>query len=260
MTNEIHPTAIIHQGAELDGVSVGPFCVVGEKVRLGRGCKLISHVHIDGDTQLGTENVIHPFAAVGGPPQDLKYAGEPTKVIIGNRNHIRESVTIHRGTHTGETRIGDDCLFMAYSHVAHDCVIGNHVVLANCASLAGHVEVHDWAVLGGLSAVHQFCRVGTRAFLSGGTMIGQDAPPYCIAEGRRGGLAGVNVIGLQRAGYSPERVTTIKRVYKAYYVKGTPKAERLAGLDPTATPDTKIFLDFVRDSKRGVLFPIRDAE
>jgi UDP-N-acetylglucosamine acyltransferase len=257
--NEIHPTAVVAKGAELDGVHIGPFCIVGEKVRIGKGSRLLSHVSIDGDTALGPDNVVFPFTSLGAAPQDLKYGGEASRVRIGTGNQIRESVTIHRGTESGhmETRVGDHCMIMAYAHIAHDCVVGNRVVLANGVQLAGHVVVDDFATLGGLAAVHQFSRVGTRAFVSAGSMLALDAPPYCIAEGRRAKIAGINIVGLQRAGFDAERITAIKRVYKEFFAPGRSKEERLADLTPNATADVLVFLDFIRASKRGVMFPLR---
>ena len=257
--NEIHPSAVVAKGAELDGAHIGPFCIIGDMVRIGKGTRLISHVFVDGDTTFGPDNTIFPFASIGAAPQDLKYGNEASRVRIGAGNQIRESVTIHRGTESGhmETRIGDHNMIMAYAHIAHDCVVGNRVVLANGVQLAGHVEVADHVIMGGLAAVHQFCRVGTRAFVSAGSMMSLDAPPYCVAEGRRAKIAGLNVIGLQRAGFDKERLSAIKRVYKDYFAPGRSKEERLAALTPGATPDVMVFLDFIRASQRGVMFPLR---
>lgn len=257
--NSIHPTAIVESGAELEGVIVGPYCIVRAGARIGKGSELIAHIYIDGHTVMGENNVIYPFASIGMQPQDLKYRGEPSRVVIGDRNQIRESITIHRGTASGqmETRIGSDCLLMAYSHVAHDCTVGDHVVMANAAALAGHVEVHDYAILGGLSAVRQFCRVGTRAFLTAGSMIGLDAPPYCVAEGRRAGLAGINIEGLKRAGHDTEEIAGIKRAYKELFAHGRTLNEGLAVIAQDEQPLVKRFSDFVRASSRGVLHPLR---
>lgn len=255
--NEIHPTAVVAKGAELDGATIGPFCVIGDKVRVGKGTTLMNHVFVDGDTTLGPDNVVFPFASIGAAPQDLKYGNEASRVRIGSGNQIRESVTIHRGTESGhmETKIGDHNMIMAYAHIAHDCIVGNRVVLANGVQLAGHVEVDDHVIMGGLAAIHQFCRVGTRAFVSAGSMLSLDVPPYCVAEGRRAKIAGINVIGLQRSGYNAERVTAIKRCFKAFFAPGKTKEERLNELTPNATADVLVFLDFIRKSKRGVIFP-----
>lgn len=260
--NEIHPTAIVDKAAELDGVFVGPFCVVGPKVKIGKGSRLISHVSIDGDTVLGTENIMYPFSALGHPPQDLKYANEPTRTRIGNSNQFRESATVHRGTPSGhqETIIGSGGLFMANSHVAHDCIVGDHVVLANCASLAGHVEIDSYAILGGLTAVHQFCKVGTRAFLSGGTMVNMDVPPFTLAEGRRQGLAGLNSVGLRRAGYSAERISNVKRIYKEFFKQGALRDESLAALQAIGGEDAQTWISFIKRSKRGLLRPLIDID
>ena len=262
MKNEIHSTAIVDPKAELEGVFVGPFCIVGPQVRLGEGTRLVSHVSIEGDTWLGKQNVVYPFATIGHPPQDLKYSNEPTRVRIGDRNQIRESVTIHRGTPSGhsETKIGSDGLFMANCHVAHDCIVGDHVIMANCASLAGHVEIDSHAILAGLTAVHQFCKIGERAFLSGGTMVAMDVPPFCTAEGRRMGLAGLNTVGLRRAGYNAERIATVKKIYREFFKLGVLREEALAKLTEIGGPDAQTWLAFAKRSTRGILRPLLDLE
>jgi len=256
--NQIHETAVVEPGAELEGVTVGPYCVVRSGVKIGSGTTLVAHVYIEGKTTIGQDNVIYPFASIGMRPQDLKYHGENSTVVIGDRNHIRESATIHRGTEQGrmETRIGNDCLLMAYSHVAHDCLVEDYVILANSSTLAGHVSVYSHATLGGLTAVHQFSRIGAYAFLSGGTMVGLDVPPYCIAEGRRGGLVGINSVGLKRAGFSQERMSAIKRAYREFFKQGGTVEEACLLLEQEKQPDVQLFIDFVRHSQRGITRPL----
>ncbi|MEJ5299756.1 MAG: acyl-ACP--UDP-N-acetylglucosamine O-acyltransferase [Thermodesulforhabdaceae bacterium] len=220
---QIHPTAIIHDGAEIgEGTVVEPYAIIGPKVILGRRNRVGAHAVIDGNTKIGDNNVIFPFVSIGLPPQDLTYKGEPTEVIIGDRNVIREGVTIHRGTArgTGVTRIGNDNYLMAYSHVAHDCSIGNHVIMANCASLAGHVVIDDYAVLGGLTGAHQFVRIGKYAFIGGLSGIFMDIPPFMIAAGNRAKLYGPNIVGLKRAGFPQETTLAIKRAYKILFRSG----------------------------------------
>ncbi len=262
MSNDIHPTAVIEPGVELDGVKVGPFCVVKSGVHIGKGSILHGNCWVEGDTVMGEHNQLFPGAVIGTAPQDLKYSGEPSRVRIGSHNHFREASTVHRGTSSGhmETRIGSHSLFMANSHVAHDCVVGDHVIMAYSAALAGHVLVESYVTLGGMAGVHQFCRVGVRAFLSAGTMVGQDVPPFCIADGRRAGLAGINVVGLKRAGLSPERVMATRRVYREFYALGRTRPEAIAAVEAIGGEEAKIFLDFVKSSQRGVLRARRDVE
>lgn len=223
MSAIIHPTAIIHEGAEIgEGTVIEPYAIIGSEVRLGRGNRIGSHVVIDGRTRIGDDNVIFPFASIGLPPQDLSYRGEPTEVIIGNGNIIREGVTIHRGTArgVGVTRLGNNNYLMAYAHVAHDCKIGNHVIMANCAALAGHVIIEDYAVLGGLVGVHQFVRIGKYAFIGGVTGVPMDIPPFMIAAGDRAKLYGPNTVGLKRAGFPPETIKALKRAFKILFRSG----------------------------------------
>jgi len=194
----IHSTAIIAPGAELDStVSVGPYAVIGEYVKIGAGTTIGPHAVIEGRTEIGCDNQIFQFTSIGAVPQDLKFSGEETSLTIGSRNRIREFVTIHLGTETGNgiTTVGNDNLFMAYSHIAHDCIVKDHIVMANAATLAGHVEVDDYAILGGLSAVHQFARIGCHVMASGGSMIGQDIVPYSIVQGDRARIVGLNLRG-----------------------------------------------------------------
>src|SRR5215813_8636760 len=207
----VHPTAIVAPGAKLHAtVEVGPYAVIGPQVEIGAGTTVGPHAVIEGRTRLGERNKVFQFASVGAQPQELKYAGEDSALEIGNENLIREFTTLHKGTTGGGgvTRIGDRNLFMAYAHVAHDCQVGNGCVLANAATLGGHVEVGDHVILGGLAAVHQFTRIGKHAFVAGGAMVVMDVPPFCVAQGDRAELAGINSIGLARHGFSVEQLRT----------------------------------------------------
>lgn len=260
MSNTIHPTAVVEDGVELDGVTVGPFAVLRKGVKIGKGSIIHGQCLIEGDTHLGENTQVFAFASIGSAPQDLKYKGEPTRVRIGNNCFFREASTVHRGTVQGnhETKIGSGCMIMANAHVAHDCTLGNGVIMANSAALAGHVTVEDYVTLGGIAAVHQFCRIGTRAFLSAGTMVGKDVPPYCIADGRRGGLVGLNVVGLKRAGFDLARLQAAKQNYKEFYRPGRLRDDALAYLDGVGSEDAKLFAAFVRASQRGVMRPRRE--
>ncbi len=254
----IHPTAIIAPGAKLDpSVTVGPYTVIGEQVTIGAGTTVGPHAVIEGRTEIGCENQIFQFASVGAIPQDLKFHGEESSLKIGDRNRIREFVTIHLGTEDGGgvTTIGNDNLFMAYSHVAHDCIVKNHVILANAATLAGHVEIDDYAILGGLSAVHQFTRIGCHVMASGGSMIAQDAAPYSIVQGDRATTVGLNLTGLKRRGFSKEALANIKQMYKTVFRSNLKLEEAVAeiegSLDPQA-PEVATYLDFLKRSERGL--------
>lgn len=253
----IHSTAIIHPGARLaENVQVGPFAVIGEHVSIGAGTKIGPHAVVEGWTEIGRDNQIFQFASVGADPQDLKFHGEESVLRIGDRNRIREFTTLHRGTEDGggETVIGSDCLFMAYSHVAHDCRVGNGVILANAATLAGHVIVDDFAILGGLSAVHQFTRIGCHVMVSGGSMVAQDIAPYCIAQGDRAETVGINLVGLKRRGFTEEALRGVKKAYKLMFrskLRQEEALERVAEEVPNL-PEVQVFVDFIRNSQRGV--------
>jgi UDP-N-acetylglucosamine acyltransferase len=254
---QVHPTAVVHPGARLhETVEVGPYSVIGEKVTIGEGSRVGPHVVIDGRTTIGARNRIFPFASVGGAPQDLKYAGEDTQLIIGDGNTLRESTTLNIGTAGGGgvTRVGNNNLFMAYSHVAHDCVVGNGCVIANSVALAGHVVLEDSVILGGLSAVHQFTRLGKHAFIAGGSMVVMDVAPYCTAQGDRAELAGLNVVGLQRHGFSEEQIGRIKEAYKILFRSKLQLAEAVAQLKAEMGGQSEIdyLVDFVSQSKRGL--------
>ena len=216
----IDPRAVVDPTAELDeGVSVGPFSIIGAGVQIGAGTEIGPHVVIRGETRIGCNNHIFQFSSIGEDPQDKKYAGESTRLDIGDRNKIREFVTIHRGTvqDGGVTRIGDDNLLMAYTHVAHDCQIGNHVIMANAASLGGHVRLDDWAILGGFSIVHQFCRIGAHSFAAMGSVISKGVPPYIMVAGHPAHARGVNTEGLRRRQYSDQQISRIKKAYRTLY-------------------------------------------
>jgi UDP-N-acetylglucosamine acyltransferase len=256
----IHPTALIHPGAELaDGVEVGPYAVIGSHVRIGRGTTVGAHAVIDGWTEIGEDNQIFHMASVGAAPQDLKYKGEETWLKIGNRNIIREFATLHRATtaDTGSTIVGDGNMFMAYSHVAHDCCIGNNVIMANSATLAGHVTVEDYVIFGGLSAVHQFTRIGAHAMIGGGTLIGTDIPPFTIATGglrRDAQLRGLNLIGLKRRGFSDETIANLKKAYKLLVLSGLKLPEVIERIKAELPPSPEInhFVEFIEHTKRGI--------
>jgi len=253
----IHETAIIHAGAKIgDNVEIGPYSIIGEHVEIGSGSRIGPHVVIEGWTTLGCDNRVFQFASVGADPQDLKFAGEQSSLIIGDGNTIRESVTLHRGTEGGGgvTRIGNNNLFMAYVHVGHDCCIGNFCVFANAATLAGHVCVDDYAILGGLSAVHQFTRVGVHVMASGGSMIAQDLPPYTIAQGDRAKTVGLNLTGLKRRGFTDEAIRAVKNAYKLFFRSSLRAEEALEKIDAEYgdVAEVRVFTDFIRNSERGI--------
>jgi UDP-N-acetylglucosamine acyltransferase len=253
----IHPTAVIHPSATIDpSVEVGPFAVVGPETVVGPGCLIGPHCVVEYAT-LGRGNRLIASCYVGTPPQDLKYAGEPTRLIMGDRNTVREGVTLNRGTTaTGETRIGSGCLFMTLSHVAHDCRIGNGVILVNVTGLAGHVEIGDNAIISGLVGVHQFVRVGRLSMTSAGSMVGKDIPPFCLAQGDRAGLRGLNLVGLRRAGFKPQTIRALKNAYATLFSQGLRLEQALAKLrEEKPGPEVTEFVEFVATAKRGVLRP-----
>ena len=258
MSEAIHPTAIIESGARLaEGVTVGAFAFVGSSVEIGRGTSVGHHAVVEGRTSIGEECEIFPYACVGMKTQDLKYRGGMPGLRVGDRNVFREFCTIHTATSDGDfTVIGNDNLFLAYSHVAHDCLIGDHVIMSNNATLAGHVRVEDHVIFGGLSGAHQFCRIGTRAMIGGCAKIVQDVPPYLIADGNPASIRSFNKVGLERAGYAPEQIDRIKRAYRIFYRKGLNRSQaleamRAEGLDQHA--ETERFMAFSAASERGFL-------
>jgi UDP-N-acetylglucosamine acyltransferase len=257
-TPDVDPTARVAPSAVLGaGVKVGPYSVVGAGVRIGAATVLASHVVIDGDTEIGAENRFYPFCSVGLAPQDMKYHGEHTRLVIGDRNVIREFATIHPGTAGGGglTRIGSDNLFMAYAHVAHDCLVGNHTIFANGATLAGHVEVADGATIGAYSGVHQFCRVGTHAFVGGYTVATKDVLPYSKTVGNRACIYGVNTIGLTRRGFTAETIAAIRRAFRVLVQSRLNTSEALARLEAEGSPHAEVrgLVEFIRTARRGVI-------
>ncbi|MFN3629890.1 MAG: acyl-ACP--UDP-N-acetylglucosamine O-acyltransferase, partial [Casimicrobiaceae bacterium] len=233
----IHPTALVDPQAELhESVEVGPFCAVGPDVVIGAGSRLISHVVLGGPTVIGARNTIYPFSSVGLAPQDKKYAGEPTRLEIGDDNVIRENVTLHRGTAggTGVTRIGSRTLIMAYAHVAHDCVVEDDVIMANAATLAGHVSVGRFAILGGLTGVHQFTRIGAHAMVGGGSIVLQDVAPYVIGHGNPFSVSGINLEGLRRRGFSRAAIQAIRDAYRTVFRASLTLKDALAQLESSA--------------------------
>ena len=254
----IDPRAIVDPGAELDpDVEVGPFAVIGAGVRIGAGSWIGSHAVIKGPTVLGRGTRVFQFASIGDAPQDKKYAGEPTRLVVGDRNVFREFCSINRGTVTGrgETTIADDCLFMAYSHVAHDCIVGNQCIMSNCTALAGHVQLGDWVILSGYSAIHQFCKIGSHAFLANNAAVTRDVPPYLLVAGSPAEPKGVNSEGLKRRGFSPEQIANIKGAYRLFYRSGLKLAEATAELKALvpAQPEIAPFVDFLAASERSII-------
>lgn len=240
-----------------EDVEVGPFSVIGSDVRIGRGTRIGPHAVICGPAEIGEDNRIFQFSSIGEIPQDKKYGGEPTRLIMGDRNVVRESATIHRGTvqDKGETRIGNDNLFMAYTHVAHDCVIGDHVIMANAASLGGHILVSDWAILGGFTIVHQFCRVGAHSFSAMGSVIAKDIPPFVTIDGHPAVPRGINAEGLRRRRFSPELISAIRRAYRLLYSSGLKLTEAVEQIRALAEsyPELDCMADFVADSSRSIV-------
>ena len=255
----IHPTAIIHSGARLGaGVSVGPYSIIGEHVEIGDNTRIGPHVVISGHTRIGCDNRIFQFSSIGEIPQDKKYAGEPTRLEIGDRNTIREYCTLNLGTvqDAGVTRVGDDNWIMAYVHIAHDCQVRNKTIFANNAQLAGHVHVGDWAIFGGYTGVHQFCRVGAHTMTAVGTVILQDVPPYVMAAGNSATPYGINAEGLKRRGFSPDALMVLKRAYRTLYKSGLTLDEAKAKLEEDAKmhpAEIQPILDFLAVSKRGII-------
>jgi UDP-N-acetylglucosamine acyltransferase len=255
----IHPTAVVDPSAKVPAsCCIGPYCIVGEQVEMGEDCELMSHVVLQGPARLGRGNRIHPFAAVGTPPQDLKYQGEPTVLEIGDNNRIREYVTINRGTVGGGgiTRIGSGCLIMAYVHIAHDCLIGNGVIMANAATLAGHVIVEDHAVVGALCPVHQFVRIGSYSYIGGGTTITRDVLPFSRTVAAREAKAyGVNSVGLERRGFSKERIRRIHHAFRLLLASKLNTSQALERIKSEGElgEDLSLLVQFIESSERGVI-------
>lgn len=258
----IHSTALVDRTSELaDDVEVGPYSVVGARVRIGAGTVLGPHVVISGRTTIGRGNRFFPFCSIGGAPQDKKYAGEDTELVIGDGNTVRECCTISLGTAQGGgvTRIGSDNWIMAYVHIAHDCVVGDHTILANNATLAGHVTVGDWVVIGGLSAVHQFCSVGPHAMAGGGSIVLRDIPPYVMCNGNPAEPHGINTEGLKRRGFEAETINLLRRAYKLLYKEGMTTVEAVSALaamaveHPASAAAIGLLKEFVGNSQRGII-------
>ena len=254
----IHPTAIIDPKAELDSsVKVGAYTIIGPNVQIGAGSEIGPHAVIEGHTTIGENNRIFQFASLGAIPQDKKYRGEPTRLIIGNGNTIREFTTFNLGTVTGigETRIGDDNWIMAYCHLAHDCVIGSHTIFANNASLAGHVTIGDYVILGGYTLVFQFCQIGNYAMTAFAAGVHKDVPPYFMAAGYRAEPAGINSEGMRRNGFTPEQITNVKNAYKALYRQGLSYEEARNQIVQAAktAPELAVLRDFLADSQRSII-------
>ncbi len=257
MANYIHPSSIVSPKAELaEDVYIGPFCCIGDGVKIGNNTCLISHVVIEGKAEIGGHNQIYPFTSIGLSPQDLKYKGEETGVRIGNNNIIRENMTIHRGSVSGDgwTEIGDNNFLMAYVHVAHDCKLGSNIVMANGATLGGHVVVEDFVVIGGLTPIHQFCRIGAYAMVGGGSSVALDIPPYVIAAGYRGQLYGLNLIGLKRRGFDKETIDLLKKAYKLIFQEHhlLKDAIHKARTELPYSEHIERLLSFIETSKRGI--------
>ena len=253
----IHQSAIVAAGAEVpESCTIGPFSTIGPEVVLGEGCTLISHVVLDGRTRIGARNVIYPFTAIGVPPQDLKYGGEPTRTEIGDGNTIREGVTISRGTVGGGglTRIGSNNLLMAYVHIGHDSMVGSHCILANAATLAGHVTIEDYATVGAFSPVHQHCTVGKYAFIGGGTIVTMDVLPYSKTSSKRENKAfGINKVGLERRGFTPERLQTLQKAFRLLLISKLNTSQALEKLKELEGEDAALLVNFIERSQRGII-------
>jgi UDP-N-acetylglucosamine acyltransferase len=253
----VHPSAVVAEGAVIpDSCEIGPFSTIGPDVVLGEDCRLISHVVLDGRTQIGARNVIYPFASVGVAPQDLKYGGESTQTTIGDDNSIRECVTISRGTVKGGgiTRVGSKNLLMAYVHIGHDSQVGNGCILANAATLAGHVVIEDFATVGAFSPVHQFCTVGKYAFIGGGTIVTQDVLPFSLTSARRENKAfGVNKIGLERRGFTPDRLQILQKAFRSLLAGKMNTSQALEQMRALEGDDVKLLIAFIERSQRGVI-------
>ena len=255
--NQIHPTAIVHHKAILgNGVIVGPYAIIGPEVMIGDNTEVMAHSIIDGRTQIGKNNRIYPSASIGLVCQDLKYKGEPTKLIIGDYNQIREFSTIHLSATLEEnTVIGNHNLIMAYAHVAHNCQLGNNIIIANAVQLAGHVHVHDYVTIGGLCAVHQFVKIGTHAFIGGASGLSKDVPPYTRGQGMiKYRIAGLNTVGLSRRGFTSDQIVAIKQVYRILFDPRVNIAQALEKMEEinNLTPEQQIFYHFCKTSQRGI--------
>jgi UDP-N-acetylglucosamine acyltransferase len=258
---KVHPTAIIDKGAQLDAsVTVGPYTVIGPNVKIGAGTTVGPHCVIEGHTTIGFDNRIFQFSSIGAANQDKKYKGEPCELVIGDRNTIREFVTLHIGTVQDKavTRIGDDNWIMAYSHIAHDCIVGSNVTMANNATLGGHVEIGDWVTVGGLTGIHQFVKVGAHAMLGFQSAVSQDVPPFMLVDGNPLAVRGVNVIGLKRRGFTDARIAAVRQMHKLLYREGRTLADATAAIGalaqrtPDAAADVALMTAFLAKAERGI--------
>ena len=253
---DIHPSAVVHPKAEIGaGCTIGPYCVIGPQVVLGPNCLLHSHVVIDGNTVLGRENELFPFASIGLKTQDLKWKGGVTRTVIGDRNTFREHVTVHSATGDGETtRVGSDNHLLACSHVAHNIVLGNHIIMSNVATLAGHVVVEDYAIIGGVAAIHQFCRIGKMSIVGGCSKVVQDVPPFMMADGNPAETRTINKVGLERNGVSADAQSALKQAFKILFREGLLISKALTRIEAELPPLPEIqhLLHFIRQSERGI--------
>lgn len=254
----IHPTALVDDAAQIgENVSIGAYSIIGAGVVIGDDCKIGPHVVIEGPTTIGKNNTFYQFGSIGAAPQDKKYAGEPTTLVIGDGNTFRENVTLNRGTaqDRGETKIGNDNWVMAGVHIAHDCVIGDHCIFANASALAGHVIVEDWAILGGYTLVHQFCRIGAHSFCGMGSVVNQDVPPFVTVSGNLAGPRGINIEGLKRRGYDKNQIQTIKKAYRALYRTGRRLEEALTEIECLNDEKGTLtgLIEFLNNSQRGIV-------
>jgi UDP-N-acetylglucosamine acyltransferase len=252
----IHETAVVDRRAEIDSdVEIGPYSLVGKHVKIGKGCRVKSHVVIEGRTTLGEGNVLFQFATVGSVPQDLKYKGEPSELVIGNHNTVREFVSLNPGTAGGGmvTRVGDGNLLMMYCHIAHDCILGSHNIIANGATLGGHVVIEDYVIVGGLVGIHQFTRVGRGAILGAGSMVSKDVPPYCNATGDRARLHGLNLEGLKRRGFEPETIEALKKAYRIMFRSKLKTRAAIMKIrqELSGYAEAQQLVSFVENSQRG---------
>lgn len=253
---QVHATAVVDATAELaEGVIVGPYAIVGPNVVVGTGTRVGAHAILERDTIIGADCVVSPGASLGGDPQDLKYRGEPTQLIVGDRTVVREFATLNRGTAArGRTEVGADCLIMAYAHVAHDCILGHHVILSNAVNMGGHVEIEDWASVGGMTAIHQFARIGCHAFIGGASQVRKDVPPYVKASESPPKLYGLNTVGLERRGFPEDVRRELKRAYRLFFQSKLNISQALerARAELVLLPEVEHFIAFIEGSQRGV--------
>jgi len=257
MPATIHPTAIIDPSAKIGvDVHIGPYCIIGADVELGDGCWLQHHVTVMGPSKIGKNNKFFSYGSIGQQTQDLKYSAEPTWLEVGDNNTFREFCSVHRATSAGDkTVIGSNNNFLSYVHIAHDCIVGNHVIFSNNGTLAGHVVVEDHVIIGGLTAVHQFCRIGTRSIIGGCAKVVQDIPPFCTADGNPARARGLNIVGLQRAGFSREQMRSLREAFRKVYRCGLNNAQAVEELRAgELTPEAAAFTEFVATTKRGIIF------